>query len=337
MSPVQRDRGYWLRVTRLAAVALVAGSVGGMGGCGLLCSAAYAHLLTHPGCRETAAVPLDAGIQGARDITYASHDGLALRGWYLPPQNGVAIVLLPGAGGGRDGMLREAAILARHGYGLLMTELRSCAHPRGQATLGHLEALDLGEAATWVRAQPDVVHLGALGFSLGGVTAILGAAQDERIEAVVAEGGFYDLAADITNEGGADPFWRTLIYRAILVFFRWETGIDAGDVSPISVIDRISPRPLLLIYGELESAETHPQEQLARAGEPKGLWIVPDCWHGGYLEVAPDEWEERVVAFFDGVFFPADPGHQGALYDPSAISAARAVPISRFACREEVN
>jgi len=126
-----------------------------------------------------------------------------LRAWYAPPQNGAVIVLLPGAGGARDGMLREGAILARHG--LLMTELRSCAHPEGQATLGYREAADLTEAVTWIHTQPGVAHVGVLGYSLGGVTAILGAAQDERIEAVVAEGGFYDLAGDIINERAPGP------------------------------------------------------------------------------------------------------------------------------------
>lgn len=301
-SYVQRDRQYWMRLAKLTAVALAAGVVGGIAGFGLLASSLYARNLTHPGCGGTGVAPSDVGIEDTRDVTYLSHDGLTLQAWYLPPQHGVVILLLPGLGSAREGMLREGAILARHGYGLLMTELRSCAHPEGLATLGYWEAADLTEAVTWVRGQPGVAHIGVLGYSLGGVTAILGAAQDERIEAVVAEGGFYDLAADITNEGGDNPLWKILFYQSILFFFHRETGVDARDISPISVIDRISPRPLLLIYGELEVEETRPWEQLARAGEPKDIWIVPGCWHGGYLDVAPEGWEERVTTFFDEAF-----------------------------------
>jgi dipeptidyl aminopeptidase/acylaminoacyl peptidase len=297
----ERDRRYWLRLLRLALAALVVGVVGTLVGALLLTASGYAHALTHPGCGDAGRIPADVGIAGAQDVAYPSHDGLTLHAWYLPPQNGAAIILLPGLGGARDGMLREGAILARHGYGLLLTETRSCARSDGQATLGYKEALDLAEAVTWLRGQPGVEHVGVLGFSMGGVTAILGAAQDERIEAVVAEGGFYDLAADITDEGSGS-WWKRAFHQAILFFFRRESGVDARAVSPISAIDRISPRSLLLIYGDQEAGETHPQEQLAYAGEPKDLWIVPHCGHGQYLDIAAAEWERRVVTFFDAAF-----------------------------------
>jgi len=300
---VQRDRSYWLRLARLTLTGVAVGIVGALIGLWLLTSAGYAHYLTHPGCGEMGATPIDVGIEGAQDVTYTSHDGLTLRAWYVPPTHGVVIILLPGLGGAREGMLREGAILARHGYGLLLTELRSCAHPDGQSTLGILEAADLTEAVSWTCAQPGVEHVGVLGYSLGGVTAILGAARDERIEAVVAEGGFYDLAADIVNEGNQDGPVEDLIQQAVLWFFRLETGFDGRRASPISVIGQISPRPLLLIYGELEAAETRPELLLARAGETADLWVVPACWHGGYLDIAADEWEQRVIAFFDHAFF----------------------------------
>jgi dipeptidyl aminopeptidase/acylaminoacyl peptidase len=291
-----------MRLARFAIVALVTGLATAYVGTAVLSGALYARALTHPGCGDTGATPADLGIEGAQDVAYPSHDEMTLQAWYLPPQNGVVIILLPGLGGGRDGMLREGAILARHGYGLLMTETRSCAHPEGQTSLGYYEAKDLQEAVTWVLDRPGVEQVGVLGYSLGGITATLGAAEDERIEAVVAEGGFYDLAADIINAGGTNSSWETIMFQTILVYFRLETGVNARDVSPISVIDRISPRPLLLIYGALEAGETHPQEQLARAGEPKDLWIVPGAWHGGYLDVAAEEWERRVAAFFGSAF-----------------------------------
>lgn len=45
----------------------------------------------------------------AQDVTYLGHDGLTLRAWCLPPQNGAVIILSPGLGGAQKGMLREGA------------------------------------------------------------------------------------------------------------------------------------------------------------------------------------------------------------------------------------
>ena len=298
-----QDRSHWIRLARLTLVALVAGVVLAGGGYYLLADIAYIHALTHPGCGEMGLTPADVGLT-AQDVAYSSHDGLTLRAWYRPPQNGAVVILLPGLGGARDGMLQEGAILARHGYGLLMTDLRSCAHPDGQTTLGYYEARDLRRAVDWVLAQPDVAHVGVLGFSMGGVTAILGAAQDTRIEAVVAEGGFYDLVADLTDSDKDVPLLRRLSYSINPWLFCRETGVDPHLISPISVIGQISPRPLFLIYGADEAVSGHAWEQYRAAGEPKSLWIVPDCGHGNYPLVAPEEWEERVVGFFAAQWSP---------------------------------
>ena len=304
--PVRKDRLYWLHLLRFALTAVAIGAAGAVLGYVLLSASAYAHSLTHPPCIGSGLTPTDVGLDSVQDVSYHTDDGLTLHAWYLEAQNGNVIILLPGLGGSRNGMLREGAILARHGYGLLLTELRSCVHPDGLSTLGYYESADLASAVSWVLQQENVAHVGVLGYSLGGVTAIMGTAADERVEAVVAEGGFYDLAADILDKGHDSPLWRQFIYRAVLFFFRRESGVDAGDISPISVVSQISPRPLLLVYGELETTASRPWEQLARAGEPKELWIVPDCGHGLYLDVASDEWEERITTFFDRALVERD-------------------------------
>jgi dipeptidyl aminopeptidase/acylaminoacyl peptidase len=275
-----------------------------LAGYGLIASAHYAHTLTHPGCFETGLTPTDAGIGNAQDIAYPAADELTLQAWYVPPQNGAVVILLPGLQGGRDGLLREAAVLAGHGYGLLATELRSCAHPRGRTTLGHREAADLRAAVDWLAVQRGVERVAVLGYSLGGVAAILGSAQDPRIEAVVAEGNFHDLVADVTNAGRADPLWNRLIYRAVLTFLRRELRVPPQEISPIASIATISPRPVLLVYGDKEAENAHAHKLYARAQEPKALWIVPNCGHGQYLDVAAAEWEQRVLGFLDEAVGP---------------------------------
>ena len=38
---------------------------------------------------------------------------------------------------------------------------------------------------------------------------------------------------------------------------------------------------------------------MVAAGEPKELWYEPDVGHAGFDRAKPDEYERRVVAFFD--------------------------------------
>jgi uncharacterized protein len=137
-----------------------------------------------------------------------------------------------------------------------------------------------------------------LGFSEGCVTVIRGAARDDRIRATVAEGGFHNLAQNILH-GRNVPLIRQLVEWQVATFFRLDTGVDPAAVSPVTDIGRISPRPVLLIYGEYEAERGGAELLYNAAQQPKELWIVPGAGHGGYIGVAPQEYEKRVVTFFD--------------------------------------
>lgn len=66
-----------------------------------------------------------------RDVTFTSTDGLTLSGWYRPSRNGAAVVVLPGAGGIRNGTLRHARLLTSHGYGVLVYDARGTGRSEG--------------------------------------------------------------------------------------------------------------------------------------------------------------------------------------------------------------
>ena len=66
-----------------------------------------------------------------QDVAFRTVDGVRLSAWYIPPRNGAAVVLLPGAGSTRTTMLGQAAVLARHGYGALLADTRRTAAPAG--------------------------------------------------------------------------------------------------------------------------------------------------------------------------------------------------------------
>jgi fermentation-respiration switch protein FrsA (DUF1100 family) len=291
---VNRRTRYWLNllVFALAMLALIP--------CLVLTGISYIYtgIFTRTPCIRANRTPADIGIRRFEDMTFQTPDGVTAHGWYVPSANGAVIVLVPGLGGERDGMFDDAAILARHGYGLVMYDSRQCNVPGARNSLGYAETNELLGAVEYLSRRDAKAHIGALGFSEGGTVVIRGAARDERIRAVVAEGGFHDLAQHIFHSSQS-PLLRRLVEWQVLMFYRLDTGVDPAQVSPVTDISWISPRPVLLIYGEFEAERAGARLLYDAARDPKELWIVPGAGHGGYISAAPQEYQQRVIAFVD--------------------------------------
>jgi hypothetical protein len=54
------------------------------------------------------------------DVKFRTNDGLELEGWYVPSRNGAAVISFPG----RSGPQKQARMLIRHGYGVLLFDRR---------------------------------------------------------------------------------------------------------------------------------------------------------------------------------------------------------------------
>ena len=78
------------------------------------------------------------------------------------------------------------------------------------------------------------------------------------------------------------------------------TGKAAGIWS-VDAIGQISPRPVFIIQGLAD--KTVPPDSAQRlyeaAGEPRYLWTAEGVGHVGMSAAYPDEYERRVVAFFE--------------------------------------
>jgi fermentation-respiration switch protein FrsA (DUF1100 family) len=155
--------------------------------------------------------------------------------------------------------------------------------------------------------EVDPGRIGLLGHSMGGATAIRAAARYPQVRALVAESTFTSIednvSESITALTGLPPF----PFAPLVVWFgEREAGIDIGQVSPVDAIGTISPRPVLIVHGELDpviSADNAPR-LYAAAGEPKELYLIPNAEHGGLPQVQPEEYRRRVVGFFDRYLLP---------------------------------
>lgn len=254
--------------------------------------------------------PDDVGL-AAEDVVLETADGVALAGWYAPGPNGAAVVLAHGAGSSRTAVLDHAAVLADHGYGVLLVDARGHGASGGRAMdLGWWGDEDLGAAVDFLvgEAGVDAGRIGLLGLSMGGEEAIGAMAADERVGAVVAEGATVRVAADkdwLSDEYG----WRGALQERLEGATTWWADRFTGADPPGSLRDAVAaaaPRPVLLIAAGAVADEARAGEFI-RGGAPDSvtLWEVSGADHTGGLRTEPDEWEQRVVAFLDGALDPA--------------------------------
>jgi pimeloyl-ACP methyl ester carboxylesterase len=257
----------------------------------------FVYFSTHPACQRQPA-RLE-GLPEPQEYILRTSDGLEQRIWYYPPENGAVIIAFGAAGGSLGSSLPPVRFLIESGYGIVQIDSRACAEPRGVVTLGGKEALDAAAVLDFLRARPEVRHVGAIGFSMGGVAAVRAAARYPEIAAVVDDGGFFNLGRDMVEPDQAKPVTRNLFLYTIAGLFWLQTGVNPWEISPIDDLPSISPRPVLLIYGSRESGTGRAEAQFAAANQPKELWIVSGSRHGENHVTAPQEYERRVLEFFD--------------------------------------
>jgi dipeptidyl aminopeptidase/acylaminoacyl peptidase len=240
---------------------------------------------------------------GVRDVTLRTADGLTLKGWYVPSKNRAAVVMAHGLSQTRVDLLPEARILRDAGYGVLLFDLRAHGESEGEtSTWGDKERLDVRAALEFVRAQPDVdpERVGALGFSIGSASVAEVAAADAGVRAVVLLSPFNTLwlaaAYDfrrfgfVSQSGALVPFWRR--------------GIQLEEVRTIDAVERIRPRPLLIVMGTEESGQPLADELFAKVREYAQTWRIPGAGHGNFTATAPEEYPRRLRAFLDAALVP---------------------------------
>jgi hypothetical protein len=246
---------------------------------------------------RTEVVAADLG-RAYEDVTLETSDGLRLEGWYVPSENGAAVIAFPG----RRGPVNEARMLAAHGYGVLLFDMRGQGESEGDPNmLGWTSPEDLTAAVAFLEARPDVEpgRIGGLGLSVGGEQMIQAAAENDGLAGVVSEGaGIRSIREALLLDGfekwAGIPVWGITTAATAVFSGAWPPpaldGLAAG----------ISPRALFLAYADPgQGGEQLNPLYFDSAGEPKELWLVPGAGHTGGLDAQPEEYERRVIAFFD--------------------------------------
>ena len=257
----------------------------------------YSYALTHPGCNP--APKKLAALPAPEVIWLTSSDGRSLQAWYYPGSNGAGILAAGGMGGALGDSLPPIEFLVREGYSVLQIDTRACATPPAPVTLGGKEVDDLRLGLNFLIGQPDIKRIGVFGFSMGAAATIRLAAAQPEVTAVVAEGGYYNLGNDFTEPDVSESAPRKLFLYCIALSYWVQSHVNPWQISPLDELERLSPRPVFLIYGEHEAGSGRAQLQFSAAKEPKDLWIVPGGDHGSNHLIAPEQYQQKISAFFN--------------------------------------
>jgi len=229
------------------------------------------------------------------NIRLVASDGIELAAWYTPSENGALILVAHGHGDKRS--VKQYVLYAQNGYGVLAWDFRAHGESGGEvSTLGYYEALDVEAALEYGLRQAGVEHIGAWGGSMGGVAVLEAASRRVEIEAVVVDSAFPTLE---------DELRLAVTSSAFLPFIRFfaekETGVDMEMLRPVDRIGEISPRPVMIIQGEADSMipVDSAQRLFEAAGEPRYLWTEAGVNHVGMYNMHSEEYEEKVVGFFN--------------------------------------
>ena len=244
------------------------------------------------------------------DVEFTPRDGdLALSGWLIPGgPNAPTLIFVHGIGSVRSGdkTMELAARLVDRGFNALMFDLRGHGSSEGDSVSGGLhERRDVLGAFDYLVARgtaPD--SIGVIGFSMGAGTAVLAVAEEPAIRALVADSSYAkvsELIAQETARKTVFPKWLVPIFvPGARLAASWLFDIDLGALNPEVAVAGLD-YPILVIHGTAD--DRIPVEHGIRVHMASHLestlWLVPDVAHVDAFLTHPDEYAERVAAYFE--------------------------------------
>ncbi|HEY0603896.1 MAG TPA: alpha/beta fold hydrolase [Herpetosiphonaceae bacterium] len=220
-------------------------------------------------------------------VRFVTADGVGLSGWWLDrPAARTTVIVLSGRRGMKHQFLGIGAALWRAGHNVLLFDYRACGQSEcARSSLAYHELHDVQAAIVYARQRLPDAGIGLLGYSMGASLAILATAAEPRIQSVVADSPFATMRDVIASTYRNYHLPARPLLDLADALSGWCYGYSFDAVRPLDVIDRIAPRPLLLIHGAQDRTipVDHAHRLYAAAGSGADLRIIDGAQHcGGY-------------------------------------------------------
>lgn len=263
-----------------------------------------------------------------------------------PGEKRAAFLVLHGFGSNKDSsnVMAPTKVLTDLGYVTLRFSMRGCGDSEGE--FGRVICLeqveDARNALTFLARHPavDPRRIAVVGSSFGGAVAVYAGGIDERVAAVISNGGWGDgerkfrgqhkspqewaRFTRMLEEGRAHraktgqslmasrydivpipPHLRGNLAKNSIEMFPAETAQSMFDFRADDVVGKIAPRPLLLIHAANDSVTPTEQsiEMFKRAGQPVELHLFSEVDHFLFAEDNARVW--GVMRDWLSHYFPA--------------------------------
>src|SRR3981081_1799825 len=188
----------------------------------------------------------------SEDVDLVTADGISFGAWFFRQSGSPQVVVIsPGHKGRRESLLGIAVALWRKGFNVLVYSYRGMpGSDRAVVTMGVREVQELEAAIAFARRRVRGARIGLLGYSMGAVVSLLGAAGDPSVEALILDSPFSDVRTVIKeNIRRYTLLPGAPLVAAVGLWLRLRHGVRLGDSSPISVLGGLESRPVFFIHG----------------------------------------------------------------------------------------
>lgn len=237
----------------------------------------------------------------ATEVSFPSHSGHLVKGWFSAGRAGKgAVLLLHPVRSNRTAMLDRALYLNSLGYAVLLVDLQAHGETSGERiTFGYREGKDAEASVAELRRRAPGERLGAIGVSLGAASLVLSDAHS-GLQAVVLE-SMYSTIEDAVKDrlalhlGG----WARELAHPLLWQLKPRLGISATDLRPIERVAAVRS-PVLVVHGTKDQHTTLDEARsiYGRIRSEKSLYLVEGASHVDLYRFAPREYEQQVARFF---------------------------------------
>jgi pimeloyl-ACP methyl ester carboxylesterase len=239
------------------------------------------------------------------DVQFTSPDGVVLKGWWAPaPSARGTVVLVHGLNRSRIEMVRKVPFLNQLGWNALLFDLRRHGESGGEArSLGYHERHDVHAAARWARTRspaPVVVW----GISSGGAAAMMAAAEDRGVAAVVCDSTFRSLRDTARHHL---QLFRTMrwylrlvpswpLSEEVVFWVGRRGGFDPDALDVRAAAAHLDGRPALFVCntGDRRMPPEIAFELKQAAGPRARVLVVPGKSHGGAWREGRPAYEHAV-------------------------------------------